>query len=92
MGLILLLIGLSVSIYRPDFKDVHSYSVFAESPNISYTLTNKDTDNNELDKLIYEPNVHSFTGIAVSNDYGTLSLSAQNIDQEKSHIDSSTLF
>jgi hypothetical protein len=92
MNFLIILIGTCLTIFRGDIKDLDFYSFEIENPNISYELKTKDKNDDYLDQLNYEPNVHSFTGVSIGNKYGAIFLSSQNEEKEKSHVKASKLF
>lgn len=92
MSLFLILIAVTLGVFRNDIKGLESFSISSEVPKISYELVTKDKNNDRLDSLNYEPNVHSFTGLSVSNKYTSATISFQNKDNDKKDIEASKLF
>lgn len=92
MGLLIIIIATSLTIFRGDIKGLEFYSIELDNPRISYELNVKDENNNNLDELKYEPNVHNFTGVSIGNKYGSIFLSAQGQEEEKSEVEASKLF
>mgnify|MGYP003688874253 CR=1 FL=1 len=91
MPVLIIVLAITIGYYKEHFKSLESYSAYVSTPKISYELNTKDIENNNLDTLQYVPNVHSFTGLSFSTDLIGLSLSFQNEDDDKKHIQSSSL-
>ena len=73
-------------------KALSLFLIKIDSPKINYELFTEDKDNTKLNSLNYEPNVHSFIGLSVSNKFATFSGSFQNRDTDKEDVDASKLF
>jgi hypothetical protein len=94
MSILIIVIATCLTVFRGSIKGLDFYSIDLENPKISYELKTKDSDNNNLDTLNYEPNVNGFTGVSLGNEYGSVFLSIQNKENEESNneVDSSKLF
>ena len=93
MALALLTLAILLGVYGDKSKKLENFSFEIQSPEIKYDLRSLDEKNDEVEKrLLYVPNVHSFTALSIGTEFTDITLTTQNNDKDKANKGKSKVF